>query len=286
MTKALSAALKSHYGLGTTTLAKCIKCTRTDNTVVAMTSHVEDIEFDGVTYLSTAGYNTSDIESSFNLSPDNLELEGVLASPAITDEDIRTGKWDYAAIEFFEVNYADLTMGRNVLRVGTLGEVKGGRSKFTAELRGLTQKLSRRIVKLTTKECQHDLGDSRCQVNLASFTVTGSITSGISNNRQFTDSARTETTNQFTGGKITWLTGANAGLSMEVKRSTAAGLIELHEQMPYTMAVGDTYSMYAGCTKRFAEDCVAKFNNGLNYGGFPHLPLNDVYAGPSSVRGS
>jgi uncharacterized phage protein (TIGR02218 family) len=285
MTKSLSNELRAHYALGTTTVARCWKATLTNGNVVAGTSHTEDITFDGVVYRSAVGYNTSDIESSFNLSPDNLELEGVLASPAITDEDIRTGKWDYAAIEFFEVNYADLTMGRNVLRVGTLGEVKGGRSKFTAELRGLTQKLSRRIIKLTTKDCQHDLGDSRCQVNLASHTVTGSVTSGITNNRQFTDSVRTETTDRFTGGKITWLTGANAGLSMEVKRSTAAGLIELHEQMPYTIIVGDTYSMYTGCKKRLTEDCIATFNNAVNFGGFPHLPLSDVYNGPASVRG-
>jgi uncharacterized phage protein (TIGR02218 family) len=283
--KALSAALQAHYALGTTTLARCFKATLTSGTVLGATSHAEDIIFEGVTYQSTAGYNTSDIANSFDLSPDNLELEGVLASPAITDEDIRTGKWDYASIEFFEVNYADLTMGRNVLRVGTLGEVKGGRSKFTAELRGLTQKLSRRIVKLTTKDCQHDLGDSRCQVALASHTVTGSITGSISNNRQFVDSTRTETTDRFTAGKITWLTGANAGLSMEVKRSTAAGLIELHEQMPYTMAIGDTYSVYTGCKKRLTEDCIATFNNAVNFGGFPHLPLSEVYNGPASVRG-
>jgi hypothetical protein len=42
--------------------------------------------------------------------------------------------------------------------------------------------------------------------------------------------------------------------------------------MPYTVAGGNTYSVIAGCTKRFAEDCVTKFANGVNFRGFPHVP--------------
>ena len=40
----------------------------------------------------------------------------------------------------------------------------------------------------------------------------------------------------------------------------------------YTVAAGNTYSVIAGCTKRFSEDCVAKFANGNNFRGFPHVP--------------
>ena len=276
----ISAALKAHYALGTTTIATCWKATLTNGTVVAATSHNEDIQFGGVTYEAVAAYNPSDIENGSELNPDNLELEGYLASPGITDADIHSGIWDYAAIEMFEVNYADLTMGWNLIRSGTLGEVRGGRARFRAELRGLMQAYSRRIVRLTTKECTADLGDARCGVSLAAWTVTGAVASAT-DNREFTDPGRTEPADYFTGGLLTFTSGLNAGLSMEVKTYTT-GQFELHEQMPFAIAAADTYSVSRGCQKRFTEDCVGAFNNGVNFRGFPHLPQSEVYNGPLS----
>ncbi len=276
MTRAISVALKAHYASGTTTIATCWRATLTDATVVTLTSHDRDIVFDGETYLSIAAYSPSDIVSSDDLSPDNLEMMGFFAGPAITEEDIQTGRWDYATIEMFEVNYNDLTMGRNLIRKGTLGELTGTRRGYKAELRGQFQKLSRRIVRVTTKDCSARLGDARCGVNVVPYTVTGSVDTATSQ-RQFTDTARTEAANWFTAGKLTWTSGLNTGLSMEVKRSTAAGVIELHETMPFEVQVGDEYSMYAGCTRRFEEDCVGKFANGINFRGFPYLPLANVY---------
>ena len=38
---------------------------------------------------------------------------------------------------------------------------------------------------------------------------------------------------------------------------------------------GDTFSVFAGCDKTFAT-CKAKFDNALNFRGFPHLPGNDA----------
>jgi len=277
--KATSAALKAHMALGSTTLATCWKATLTNGTVVCATSYDRDIVFDGRTYLATAAYTPSDVESSTNLAPDNLELEGFLASPAITDADIHSGVWDFAAVEIFQVNYRDLTMGRDRLREGKLGEVKGGRSMFRAELRGLTQAYSRRIVRLIQKECDADLGDSRCKVTIASFTVTGTIDS-VASRRQFTDAARTEANEWFTAGKVTFTSGQNNGLSMEIKDSTSAGVFTLHEMMPFDIAAGDTYSMHAGCTKRKTEDCKNKFDNVVNHRGFDLLPGSRVYAGP------
>lgn len=276
--RSISAALKAHYALGSTTLATCWKATLTNGTVVAATSHDSDIVFEGLTYQSVSPFSPSDVENGSEFNPDNLELQAFLASPGITEADLHSGAWDYASIEMFEVNYADPSMGRNLIRSGTLGEVRAGRSSFTAELRGLMQAYSRRIVRLTTKECTADLGDSRCGVNLATWTVTGTIT-GVTNNRQFNDSARAEAASYFAGGLLTWTGGANAGLRMEVKSFAGAGVFTLVELMPFEVAVGDTYSAYRGCAKRFNEDCVAAFSNGANFRGFPHLPGTDAYKG-------
>lgn len=273
--KTISVALKAHMAQEATTLATCWRATLVNGTVFAATGLDRDLVVDGVTYLSTSGYTASDNASSSDLNPDNLELQGFLASPAITDSDIRSGLWDFASIEIFEVNYADLSMGKNVLRTGTLGEVKAGRHMFTAELRGLQQAYTRVIGRLYKKECDAALGDSRCKIDLTAWTVTGAVVS-VTANRVINDASRTEAADWFVGGKLTWTSGLNNGLSMEVKASIV-GQITLHQPMPFTVAAADTYSVYAGCTKRSTEDCKTKFDNLINFRGFPDLPGSDIY---------
>ncbi|WP_371125854.1 phage BR0599 family protein [Bosea sp. (in: a-proteobacteria)] len=40
----------------------------------------------------------------------------------------------------------------------------------------------------------------------------------------------------------------------------------------------DTFLATPGCDKRFAT-CQAKFGNGINFRGFPHIPGNDFIIG-------
>ena len=51
-------------------------------------------------------------------------------------------------------------------------------------------------------------------------------------------------------------------------------LIELWQPMHFDIASGDGFAVTAGCDKLFAT-CVAKFSNGDNFRGFPHIPGND-----------
>lgn len=280
MKTGISAGLQAHLAGGTTTLATCWKATLTDATIVAATSHDRNITFDGVLYLSTAAYTPTDIESGSNMSPDNLELEGFLASPAITEQDLHTGRWDYAAVEIFTVNYNDLTQGRDRLREGTLGQVTAGRGIFRAELRGLMQQYSRKIIALISKDCRADLGDSRCGVDLTPHTYTTSV-SAVSGNRVITADGIIRLTDWFTGGLVTFTSGLNDGLSMEVKQSDGP-VLTLHQQMAFLIAEDDTFTVSAGCAKRFYEDCIRKFNNAVNFRAEPHLPGAAVYGGPGT----
>jgi uncharacterized phage protein (TIGR02218 family) len=44
--------------------------------------------------------------------------------------------------------------------------------------------------------------------------------------------------------------------------------------MALPIAPGDTFAVTAGCDKRFAT-CRDRFDNVLNFRGFPHIPGND-----------
>lgn len=276
--KTVDAALLTHYAQDTTTLATCWKVTRVDAQVFGFTSAAQDLVVGGITYAAATGFTPTNIETNAALSVDNLEVNSVLDASAVTEADLLAGLWDYATVEIFEVNWADLTMGTNQLRKGTLGEVRIGRSSFSAELRGMAQSLQQEMGRLMLPSCPYDLGDASCGVTLASYTVTGTLTAAA-DNANFTDSARAEATDYFTYGKITFTGGLNSGLSMEVKAFTTGGVFELQLPMPYTVAVGDTYSASAGCNKlhklddaSYDGDCKTKFNNVVNFGGFVELP--------------
>lgn len=267
--KSISGPLLAHIQSEVTTLATCWKITRKDATVMGFTTHIDDLVISGVTYQSDVGsYAASAIRSTSDLSVDNLDLGAVFDSAAITEADLLAGKYDYASVEIFAVNYADLSMGTLPLRAGTLGEVSAEGGSFNAELRGLAQALQQVIGRTYSKRCDADLGDSRCTITLAAYTVTGTVSSFSSKSVFVGSSVPTRA-----GGKLTWTSGLNSGLFMEVK-SLSGSTITLVQPMPYAIAATDAYSVYAGCDKLPAT-CKTVFNNIINFQGFPFIPGPD-----------
>lgn len=272
--KTISAALKAHLAQEVTTVATCMLVTRLDGAVFGFTDHSQDLLVSGVTYLASTGYTQSAIKTTSALNVDNLETVAWLDASSITDADMLAGLWDYAQVEIFLVNYADLTMGTMQLRKGWLGQINTGRTAFSAELRGMMQPLQQDVGRIYTASCDADLGDARCGVNLVTFTVTGTVTS-VTSQAAFADSSRTEADGLFQYAKLTWTGGLNAGLSMEVKSyMQAGGVFSLQQSMPYAVTVGDAYSVYSGCDKQ-RSTCVATFNNVVNFRGFPDVPGQD-----------
>lgn len=274
--KTISAGLATHLAGEVTTIATCWKATLTDGTVFGFTNHTDDLTVSAQLYKAATGQSATAIASNADLAVDNLDVIGFLDSAVITEADINAGRWDYAAIEIFQVNYADLTQGTLKQRAGRLGEIRLSRSEFVAELRGLAQNLQQLIGQIYSASCRADFGDARCGLTLASYTFSGTVTTGGST-RVFTDSGRAEASDYFGAGKVTWVTGANAGYSMEVK-SFAAGVFTLQLPMANTITAGDTYTASAGCRKRFDTDCKTKFSNVVNFRGEPHVPGNDQMA--------
>lgn len=273
--KSTSAELKSALEAEVATTATLWKLTLTDSTVVGFTDHDKDIEFESVTYQSAAGYTPSAVASAAGLNVDELEVEGILASAGITAADIAAGRLDHAEVRVMLVNWSDLTQGALKLRRGWLGEVSHGDLAFNAELRGLAQRLQQIVGEFYSPLCRAELGDSRCQVNLASYTVTGTVT-GVTDNRVFVDGSRSEADHWFRYGVLTWTSGNNDGRSEDVKGSTqSTGEFALVRAMPESVQVGDGYSVYAGCDKQHAT-CKTKFNNIVNRRAEDFLPSREV----------
>ena len=269
--KPISTALQAHLAGELTTLAYLVKITRLDGTIKDFTTHDQTIVISGVTYLADGALTPSALQTSSGLNTDNMDVTGILCSADIADADIESGLYDHARIDVYACNWMDTTQGTVQLRRGWLGQIARSDVHYTAELRGLHDLLQRPVGSTYTPECRFDLGDSNCTINIAAQTVTGSVTT-VTDSANFIDTAQTAATGIFNYGKLTWTNGANSGQSVEVKNwDLPSQTFTLWLPMPNAIQIGDAYSVYPGCDKRFAT-CTGKFSNGVNFGGFPYVP--------------
>ena len=272
--KQITPEYEAHNASGSTTVCTCWKLTRTDGRIFGFTDHTRSLTFDGVGYLPSTGYVPTSVETTSKLNVDNLEVNAILDSAGITDADILAGVWDMALVEIFQLNYMDLTMGKMMLRKGWVGNIKPGKNTFVAEIRGMMQPLQQSIGRVTRAACDAVLGDTRCKVNMAAFTFPGVVTSTNNTERQFTDSGIVASDGYFNEGILEWTSGLNDGYFMEVKYQLG-GAVELQQPMPFVIQSGDTYVLKAGCDHLIGT-CFTKFNNVVNFRGFPHIPGNDL----------
>lgn len=285
--KPLPIALRNHYRGGTTTLATLWRIERLDGQTFAFTDHDERIEHDGFVFEPSSVYDPSAIQTRAELNVDNLQVQGLLDSAGITAADIEAGLWDGAAFRIVEVNYRDVAMGENVLRVGEFGNVQRRQGVYIVEMRGLMAKLQNNIGRIYVPSCDATLGDTRCGVDLAPLTEAGTV-SVVTSRRQFTagdlgGSPGGFPAGYFTFGLVTWTGGANLGRSMEVKAHASGGVFTLQLQMGQPMQVGDTFAVTPGCNKQHlvtdgvvSGDCKLKFNNVVRFRGFPSVPGTDA----------
>ena len=273
MSKTISAALAEHLADEVTTLATCWQITRRDGVVLGFTDHVRDLVVDGVTYAAASGYTRTAIRGTADLAVDNLDVESVFSDDGITEEDLRADKYDFAEVRMFLVNYEDLGQGILKLRRGWLGEVTIRDGMYVAELRGMTQRLQMTVGEIYAPDCAADLGDARCGVDLAALEESGTVGTVIGATALETTLA--QATGWYDGGELTWTSGANAGQTVAVLSwDTGTGTLTLFLPALYPMQAGDAFTIRPGCDKSFAT-CQAKFDNAINFRGFPHVPGTD-----------
>lgn len=272
MSKSISPELKTHLQGPVRTLAICWRIELLDGSVMAFTTHDDPIVWDSVTY-DPVGFTPTQFEASSDLSVDGMDVQGFIDSDHITEADIASGRFDKAQVYCFKINWADTSQGIIKLPRGWIGDIQRKDQLFVAEVRSLTQALQQTIGEQYVATCSAALGDSRCKINLPTFTVTGSVTS-VSNFGQFIDSSRTEPAGWFNYGLLTFTSGLNISRSMEVK-TFSGQTFQLFQTMPEAIVLGDTYTVYAGCDKQLST-CRDKFSNVLNIRAFPHIPGADT----------
>jgi uncharacterized phage protein (TIGR02218 family) len=280
--RTIPAALQAKLDTGVTTLCRCWRIVRRDGVVQGFTDHDQDVLLDGLTCRAGTGLAGSEASARLGLAVDGSEIAGALNAETLAEADLAAGRYDAAQVEIHLVDWSEPSL-HVLLSSGTLGEVRREGQAFAAEIRGLADALNQESGRRYTATCSADLGDARCTVDLtaAALRGTGAI-AALTGTSSFTASGLGAFDDGwFTAGRLHWTSGANAALAVEVKRHRVADgavVLDLWQAMPEPLASGDAFIVTAGCDKRFAT-CREKFDNAVNFRGFPHIPGNDFVAG-------
>jgi uncharacterized phage protein (TIGR02218 family) len=264
------------------TLVHGIRVVRRDGTVLGWTEHDRNATVtalgESTDLLANPGFDLSSLVSTSGLGVDNASCE-VMAGEELTRADILARKWDGASVFLFRYDWTDPAAGVVPMKRGSFGNFKPGLGKFSVEFRDIRQALQPNSTWVLQEACRWQLGDARCAVDLASFTHSGTVTA-VASAYGFTASALAQAADYFGEGEVEWLTGLNEGLRHKVRVHAGGGVFTLAEAAIYAISIGDTFNAIAGCRKRKAEDCIAKFDNVLNYGGEADKPKRDDLMAP------
>ncbi|KIC22642.1 DUF2163 domain-containing protein [Leisingera sp. ANG-Vp] len=274
----LSDAFRTHMQSGNTTVCRAWAVERRDGTVLGFTDHDCALSFDGISFQPGSGLTARAVQQATGLSVDNTEALGVLSDAAVREEDIEAGRYDGAGVRCWLVNWRDVAMRWLQFR-GSIGEIRRAGGAFEAELRGLTDALNQPQGRIYQKPCTAVLGDASCRFDLATPGYATELEAGeVERNEVFRWEALPGfEPDWFTGGRLSVLSGAAEGLWAAIKadRSREDGRsITLWEPVRALVAPGDSVRLEAGCDKRM-ETCRLKFNNLLNFQGFPDIPGED-----------
>lgn len=244
--------------------------------VLGFTNHDRDLTFDSVTYEASTGFLGTEIESNLGMAVDNMEVMGALDSVKLTATDIEAGFYDNAEIEVYLVNWEDVAE-RVLMKKGTIGEISRGEVIFKAEVRGMSTEMQLLKGRTLSYTCDAALGDDRCkffEVANPNYRGEGVVLTTNGYSTLTASGLSSYTSGWFSRGTLQFMTGLNRHIRRPIKshfNSDGTVSINLWEPLPFAIAADDEFVITAGCDKTW-RTCKAKFGNGDNFRGFPHVP--------------
>ena len=238
-------------------------------------------------------------EAAFNLRSHEMSLT------AIFDPDLGTfyfpgttipimqcivpGLFDSALVQVFTAYWSPFspanaqiqTNGVEIKFTGQISDVQqSGRSKVEFTVTDMLFLANLKTPpKLIQASCRHTLFDVNCTLSPTGFTnnatvATGSTTQTILTTASLGTGVTNYQTGDFTQGYIVFTSGQNNGLKFYIKSQLSDTEIFLANQVPFPLAIGDTFTAVVGCNKTIAR--CTRFNNLINIGATPFVPNPEI----------
>lgn len=295
MTRVVPVALQTHLDEAATTTTRLLKITLKSGLAYGLAMLDQDVAYDDgtadgeINYIATNGFDASTMSADLGFSVANAEAYALIsdAVPGVTVAMVEAGEFDDAQWVLYLVNFLNLANGHVTLDAGDVGEVT---TRFgmlwMPELLSYAMRLRQPIGSVWSRRCRAIFGtpaDSQtgCGVDLAPLWQNGTVLSvGAETNRIFTGDVVSPDSPGIVPmpGRVQFLTGANAPREFAIEE-VSGDVVTLSEPTNYAIAPGNTYRIRPDCAKRYAEDCIAKYNNGPNFKGEPLIPVGDAVSG-------
>lgn len=95
----------------------------------------------------------------------------------------------------------------------------------------------------------------------------------VTSRKEFEATVMAGSAGTYETGVIWWISGPNAGLKNIIRTwNPDNSSVKLYFREAFDISVGDRFIYIRSCQRRFEEDCIGVFTNGINFRGFPHLP--------------
>lgn len=262
--------------------------------VYYFTSFQESVSFGGNTYQTgliikrgavkqVAGLEVQSMDLTISPQPDNSSGPIFVGNyPFLQAAAQRV--FDGARVLFskmFLSSYDDLTPGAVPWYQGRINKVTVGRLSAILTINSDTEMLNTQgPPNLIQPSCVHTLFDAGCALKAADFTVTGSV-AGTASTVLSVNTTLTNAAGWFRLGRITFTSGANAGVSRFVK-DYSGGVFTLARPLPNVPTLGDTFSALPGCAKTITACSNTStavgppFNNLKHNKSFPFVPVPET----------
>lgn len=248
---------------------------RSDGVTLGFAAHDRDIWRGGLLYRAAPGIRPSAIELHGNPQAETMDVEGVLSSDTISDDDLAAGRWDRAHMAIGIADWQDASRGPDWLIEAEFGEIVRREGAFQVELLSGKRSLDNALCPRTSPSCRAEFGDHDCGVSRARFRRIMAVTDIDAHDGAIGFSGVTiQNAQRFVEGQIRWHSGENRGLAQRILRVEGAYVCPVDP--PYfPVRLGDIAEITQGCDKTLST-CRTRYNNVVNFRGEPHLPGNDL----------
>jgi hypothetical protein len=161
----MSDAFAARLAAAETSLCLCWRFERADGEVFGATDHDVALAFEGVTYAPAAGLADVAFTSTSGLAPGHAAASGALSLDYISEAALDDGLWDRARVDVWQVDW-QAAEHRVLVWSGRLSGVSRQGQAYVAELVSLKADLERMIGRVYSRQCDAQLGDARCGVDL------------------------------------------------------------------------------------------------------------------------
>jgi len=282
----IPALLLDHLQQPVTTVCRLLRLQLADGRIYGLTTLDRDVEYLGVTYYATNGFNASSVSTNAGLSVDNTEAASLLADeivPGITLAMAAAGELDNARWTAYLLNWANVDDGAMIIDAGDVGQVVIKNNQvYTPELISFAMRLRQSLGGVWSLTCRATFGteasaQTGCGYDATAMWVDCTVTAVDADDpmRVFADHDNIMSDMGFPA-RVQWITGNNAAnnrLYQVEAYSNISGTVALFEPVPFAIEVGDEYKIRRDCDKT-PTMCKA-YDNYINYKGESFIPVAD-----------